>query len=883
MRHWLAQLFFPPLFEGVEVNRAGHLLKFVFRFTLGVIGIAIPLNLLIIPTSGRILPLVLVGGIVLALYRLIGLGKIKLAAILYISLTTLVVLILAYLSGGLLSPVFNMLLVSCFFAGVLLGGRGGLIFVGIALGAAFGFLMLHLNNPPPSLIHYLPVDYLVVFSVLLMSIMVLLFTVLRSLRDALEQAQQEITERRQTAASFKKLEQRYQSIFNRTNDAVILMSVDSTIIDVNERGAEMFGISRTQMIGRRGLEFVAPGERDTGMAQLQNVVGGQTLPIYERKMVRANGQEFPVEINLSLVYDEQGLPIQTQSVVRDISERKKTEEKLINIENRYNALFEAHTDGIFLVGLNGRILESNQRAAKMLGFSLDEILGQDVGTFVAIEDRPNLQERILTLQKGQPVPLYERKFICKDGRVLPTEVNAMMVYDKDGQPQGIQSIVRDISERKKNEGELHFLIHQLENQRAKIETALEVSKATISILEPDILIQKIVDLVQERFGYYYVGLFLLSEDHTHAVLRAGTGEAGQKMLASQHALLVGAGSMVGWSIANKTPRIALDVGLDAVHFDNPLLPETRSEMALPLMIRGEAIGALTVQSAVEAAFSQEDIAVLQVVTDLVAIAIQNARFHTQLTGYAEELERRVLERTAQLEATNQELESFSYSVSHDLRTPLRAINGYSSILLDEFASEFSPPARSFQEKIRHNATRMGELVDGLLAFSRLGRKKIQKTEVTPSLLVAELIEQLETEITRRGILLTLEDLPPCEADPLLLKQVYANLLSNAIKFTRDQPEPRITIGTRPTETGLAYFVRDNGAGFDMQYVDRLFRVFQRLHREDEFEGTGVGLAIIQRIIHRHGGNVWAEAELGHGATFFFTLGGMAIDDTGIFF
>lgn len=764
MQNLYSRFIFPPLLHGMDVERAARHIKFVFRFTQAVIAITIVLNLLFAPNLPRILAMLVVFGSTWLLYGLVNRGKVQLACWLFLSISTLVILGVIYFSGGLASPAMNILILFSLLAGVLLGGWGGIGFTAVSLLAGVIFLGLEQAGQLRYTIQYAPVEYLVVFSLVMVNSMTILFSVFGNLRVALHKASQEGDER------------------------------------------------------------------------------------------------FQAE-----------------------TERKKTEEKLLNIERRYAALFETHTDGIFFIGLDGTILESNQRAARMLGYPLTEILGQNVNRFIAPDERPNLSNRIDALRRGEKVPLYERNFICRDGHPLPTEVNAMMVYDKDGNPQGIQSIVRDISERKRNENALHSLIHQLEKQRAKIETALEVSKATISILDPDILSQKIVDLVKERFGYYYVGLFLLSDDQTRAVLRTGTGVEGEKLLRAHHSLAVGDGSMIGWSIANKTPRIALDVGLDAVHFDNPLLPETRSEMALPLLVRGEAIGALTVQSTIEAAFSQEDIAVLQVMTDLVAIAIQNARFHNQLSGHAEELEHRVRERTTQLEATNRELEAFSYSVSHDLRTPLRAINGYSSILLEEYSEEFSPTARSFQEKIRHNAIRMGALVDGLLAFSRLGRKKIQKSVVNLSALMDDLLEELAPEISNRHIRVTRTELPPCDADPLLLKQVFANLLSNAVKFTRDQPEPHIEIGLQDTDRGPTYFVRDNGAGFDMQYVDRLFKVFQRLHRDDEFEGTGIGLAMIQRIIHRHGGEVWAQAEVGKGATFYFTLGGLAIDESHIYF
>jgi len=236
----------------------------------------------------------------------------------------------------------------------------------------------------------------------------------------------------------------------------------------------------------------------------------------------------------------------------------------------------------------------------------------------------------------------------------------------------------------------------------------------------------------------------------------------------------------------------------------------------------------------------------------------------------EELEQRVIERTAELEATNKELEAFSYSVSHDLRAPLRAIDGFSRLVLEDHAPHLDAEAQRFLTVIRTNTKKMGDLIDDLLAFSRLGRKDLHKSIVDMTALARSVVDELRDE-SSRPVEVTMEPLAPALADSSMMRQVLANLISNSLKFTRPHPHAAVTIGCRHGGHGTIYFVRDNGVGFDMQYAHKLFGVFQRLHSQEEFEGTGVGLALVQRIIHRHGGRVWAEGKVNGGATIHFTL------------
>jgi signal transduction histidine kinase len=232
---------------------------------------------------------------------------------------------------------------------------------------------------------------------------------------------------------------------------------------------------------------------------------------------------------------------------------------------------------------------------------------------------------------------------------------------------------------------------------------------------------------------------------------------------------------------------------------------------------------------------------------------------------------RLSQRTVELEAANGELEAFSYSIAHDLRAPLHSVNGFAAILLEEFAPQLPPEAKRLLRVVTGSAQHMGRLIDDLLRFARLSRQPMVPNPVNIAVLVREVLEELRSLYPAHGVQIVTADLPDAVGDLSLIRQVFVNLLSNAYKFTRHTEEARVEVGCQRGGGETVYFVRDNGAGFDMEFAQKLFGVFQRMHRADEFEGTGIGLSIVRRVVQRHGGRIWAESQVNHGASFFFTL------------
>lgn len=247
-----------------------------------------------------------------------------------------------------------------------------------------------------------------------------------------------------------------------------------------------------------------------------------------------------------------------------------------------------------------------------------------------------------------------------------------------------------------------------------------------------------------------------------------------------------------------------------------------------------------------------------------------------LKAALEEIEQRLARRTAELEAAQKELEDFSYSVSHDLRAPLRAVNGFARIALEEYGPQLPEEGRRYLERVRNAGEKMGELIESLVAFSRFGRQSLKCESVDSLKVVQSALEEIQNTQKIAPIEFRIGKLPECKADPHLLRQIWMNLLANAIKFSSPRSPAIIEIGCIRENAENIYFVRDNGVGFDMKYSNKLFGVFQRLHRVDEFPGAGIGLAIAQRLVHRHGGRIWAQGQVDHGATFYFTIEGTEV-------
>ena len=517
--------------------------------------------------------------------------------------------------------------------------------------------------------------------------------------------------------------------------------------------------------------------------------------------------------------------------------------------NRLAAVVESTDSAILSKDLNGVITSWNKGAEQLYGYREDEVLGKPVNPLLPPELQAEEMEFLRQVAEGKLVRRAETLRRRKDGSLISISLIISPMRDPSGKIIGASTIAQDITERKRAEEQRVMQTEELARSQEELRAQARLLQSVLDSMEEGLV------AADEH------GRFLLWNPAAEKILGAPANTIPISEWAKEYGFYLPDGETP--YPAERLPLILAMRGESA----NAKILVRRPDFSEPRWIESSA-----------RPMRNSDGAICGGVVAFRDITARKAA-EEEIRKLNNELEQRVLQRTAELEAANQDLEAFTYSVSHDLRAPLRHIGGFSKLLMEEFGPKLDPEAQHYLQRIEEGMQKMGQLVDELLNLAQVGRHALSLQVTGLDSVLQEVVGMLKPEYQGREVKWQIGTLPFVECDPTLLKQVFQNLLSNALKFTRPRTHAVIEVSYIERNGAPTIMVRDNGVGFSMKYADKLFGVFQRLHRSEDFEGTGIGLVTVQRIIRKHGGRIWAEAELEKGATFYFTLGNGAAPGT----
>jgi PAS domain S-box-containing protein len=660
-------------------------------------------------------------------------------------------------------------------------------------------------------------------------------------------------------------------------DAVIEIDERGVVTEFNAIAERMFGYRKADAIGRLLEELIIPGplrERHrAGLARLLATGDPRLLGTrVEITAMHADGSEIPVELALVTAERLDGRRCFI-GWLRDLRPRKQIEESLAL---RAHALEHAQFGIVISDPVTKQITNVNPAYAELTGYRIDELIGADGERLFAPSTLKAMAAVADTLRRRGHLT-YRARLQRKDGTTVPVMAASSTAETPSGTTVRVSTVI-DISEQEKAEQQRAAAQRELQRNAAHLEILLTTSHEFASAPgDVDALLalvtQRLVEIIGQGCAVRLIsldGAWLEPTRHVHhpdPALR----DLARHLLGTERQRV---GDGLGGGVAASGTAVlvpALDPGELAARTPPPLRPllarlGISSILVVPMRSRGRTLGVVSlVRPHGLTPYTIEDQRLAQDLADRAALAVDNAL----LVGT---LEQRVAERTAALEAANRDMEAFSYSVSHDLRTPLRAIDGFSLALLEDYQPDLDDTAQGYLRRIRAAAQRMGALIDDLLALARVSRVSLHLVALDISLLTEEIVTEFRRRDPGRATPVHVAPGLSVRADARLLRIALENLLGNAWKYTARHPRAEIWVGGDDS----AFHVRDTGAGFDMAYADKLFEPFERLHGHGEYEGTGIGLAIVARIIALHGGRIWATGEIDRGATFFFTFGACGV-------
>ena len=536
--------------------------------------------------------------------------------------------------------------------------------------------------------------------------------------------------------------------------------------------------------------------------------------------------------------------------------------ELLKSEQRYQTLARISPVGIFRTDSNGATNYVNPKWCHISGSSVEEALGDGWLDVVHPDDKEILRKGWQESTRLHKSSYSDYRFVRPDGTIAWVMGQAVPEMNSENQIIGYVGTITDITDRKRAEDEIH---HRNTELAALNKLGRQVSQ---SISLKDVVseaVKEMVEMTQSDVA------FLLLRDGDKLVL-AGIGpQSAAEKYGEIPEHRVGE-CLCGLAVRQSKPLYSRDIYTDVrCTWEECKKVGYRSFAALPLYSGSDIIGVAGLACAAERDFEAQA-EFLETVASQISIAVQNAQFHEKIQQHAVELERYVLERTAQLQAANKELESFSYSVSHDLRAPLRAISGFSEIIARHHRANLNEEGQHYVDNIVQASERMGHLIDDLLTYARLGRTGVRREPVSLASLLGELARNMQSHLDKNhGTLNIREDLPVVIGDYTLLSQVFTNLLENAFTYCKPDVPPQVSVMYHSEDNYVVVKVSDNGIGIPLEYQKKIFNMFQRLHSEDEYPGTGIGLATVRKSVELLRGSVWVESKLGEGSTFFVRL------------
>lgn len=652
------------------------------------------------------------------------------------------------------------------------------------------------------------------------------------LKDLNQQLENDITERKLIEEKLRESEQRLSFHFENSPLAVVEWNADYIVTQWSKEAEHIFGWKTAETLGKPigSLNIIYEEDIPIVNKTMERLTGGkENVVISSNRNHTKSGDIIECTWYNTILNDETGKMSSVMSLIEDISERKKAENEL----RKLSRAIEQNPISIVITDINGIIEYGNPRVSTITGYTPEELIGKKPDLFKSGETPVEIYKELwTTIISGREWQgeLLNRK---KNGELYWEAASISPITDTHGKITHFLAIKEDITQSKQDEAELI---------KAKNDLEIRVLERTAELAKSEERFRSTLDNLME-------GCMFIGHDWTYLYVNDSATKQFQKTREN----------LIGHTMMQIYPDIELMPILNG--FQVSLIQHIHNHFVEEVIFSNGSVKwfEFHVEPVTDGIFVMSSDITERILAEKEIIKLN------------EELEHRVSERTSQLQIANKELEAFSYSVSHDLRAPLRSIDGWSMALLEDCSDQLDKQGLEYLDRVRNETQRMGHLIDDLLKLSRVSRAEIKKVDVDLTTLAQDITKRLLKTPTERRFEFIIQPGMFTFGDPRMLEIVLTNLLDNSYKFTGRQSVARIEFGQSMIDNKQTYWVRDNGIGFDMSYSKNLFGAFQRMHKQSEFPGTGIGLATVQRIIHRHDGLIWAESKINQGTTFYFTL------------